>query len=193
MTDGQREGRSRHHIAGCRARFRLPIDMRVLWYVAWRAMASYRLVCALILGTITGATACGGSSPTSPSTPTSNGAVVAIEGLTATVEPITSPGTGWLYRLTYRVHETGGKTAATPTATHFALSNGFSADGNFTGPGVLQVPRVPANGTITVESNLSVLTTTAAASHVVFTVTYTDDNGHTGSVSAAADISTVTP
>jgi hypothetical protein len=55
------------------------------------------------------------------------------------------------------------------------------------------VPRVPANGTITVESNLSVLTTAAAASHVVFTVTYTDDNGHTGSVSAAADISPVTP
>jgi hypothetical protein len=158
-------------------------------------MTSYRLVCALVLGTMTGAmAACGGSSsPTSPSTPTSNGAVVAIEGLTATVESITSPGTGWLYRLTYHVHETAGKTGATLTATHFVLSNGFSADGNFTGPGVLQVPRVPANSMITVESDLSVLTTAAAASHVVFTVTYTDDDGHTGSGSAAADISPVTP
>jgi len=158
-------------------------------------MTSYRLVYALLLGTIGGAIpGCGGSSPpTSPSTPTSNGARAAIEGLTATVEPITSPGTGWLYRLTYHVHETGGKTGVTLTATHFALSSGPSADGNFTGPGVLQEPRVPANGTITIESHLSVLTTTASASHVVFAVTYIDDNGHTDSASAAADISPITP
>jgi hypothetical protein len=158
-------------------------------------MTSYRLVRALLVATVTGAiAACGGSSsPTSPSTPTSNGAVVEIEGLTATVEPITSPGTGWLYRLPYHVRETGGKTGATLTATHIALSNGITADGDFTGPGALQVPRVPANGTITVETHLSVLTTAAAASHVVFTVTYTDDNGHAGSAAAAADISPVTP
>ena len=107
--------------------------------------------------------------------------------------PITSPGTGWLYRLTYHVHETRGKTGATLTATHIALSNGTSADGNFTGPVVLQVPRVPANGTITVETDLSVLTAAAAASHVVFTVTYVDDIGQTGSASAAADIPPVAP
>jgi hypothetical protein len=158
-------------------------------------MTSYRLVRALLLTTITCAiAACGGSSsPASPSTATSDGAVVAIEGLTATVEPIISPGNGWLYRLVYHVHETGGKTGATLTATHFALSNGIIADGDFTGPGVLQTPRVPPHGAITVETNLSVLTTAAAASHVVFTVTYTDDNGHTGSASAAADTSPVTP
>jgi hypothetical protein len=152
----------------------------------------HRLICVLLLGTIAGAiAACGGSLPTSPSTPTTNGAVVAIEGLTATVEPITSPGTGWLYRLTYRVHEKGGRTGATLTATHYALSNGFSVDGNFTGRRV--VPRVSANGTITIESDLSVLTTAVAASHVVFTVTYTDDNGQKGSAGTAADISPVTP
>jgi hypothetical protein len=168
--------------------------MRVLWYVARRAMTSYRLARALLLLTISGASAaCGGSSSTSPSTGTSDAAVLAIEGLTATVEPITSPGTGWLYRLPYHVHETGGKTGATLTATHVALSNGTTADGNFMGPGVLQVPRVPPNSTITVETHLSVLTTAAAASQAVFTVTYTDDNGHTGSASAAADISPVTP
>jgi hypothetical protein len=48
-------------------------------------------------------------------------------------------------------------------------------------------------GTITIESDLSVLTTAAAASHVVFTVTYTDDKGQAGSASAAADIVSVTP
>jgi hypothetical protein len=158
-------------------------------------MTSYRLVRALLLTTITWAiAACGGSSsPTSPSTATSDGAVVAIEGLTATVEPITSPGNGWLYRLAYHVHETGGKTGATLTTTHFALSNGITADGDFSGPGVLQLPRVPPHGAITIETHLSVLTTAAAASHVVFTVTYTDDNGHTGSASASADTSPVTP
>jgi hypothetical protein len=54
------------------------------------------------------------------------------------------------------------------------------------------LPRVPPHGAITVETHLSVLTTAAAASHVVFTVTYTDDNGHTGSASAATDTSPVT-
>ena len=121
-----------------------------------------------------------------------NSAVIVIEGLTATVEAITSPGIGWLYRVPYHPHETGGKAGATLTATHFALSNGLTADGTFTGPGVVQVPRVPPNGTITVESSLSVLTTAAAASQVVFTVTYTDDSGHAGSATATADIRQVT-
>ena len=157
-------------------------------------MTSYQLLRALLLGATAAAIAgCGvSSSSTSPSASTNNAAVVAIEGLTATVEAITSPGIGWLYRLPYRPHETGGKVGATLTATHFALSNGQTADGTFTGPGVVQVPRVPPNGTITVESTLSVLTTAPAASRVVFTVTYTDDSGHTGSATAAADILLVT-
>jgi hypothetical protein len=145
----------------------------------------------LLLGTIIAATIGCGGSPSS-STLTTN-AVVVLEGLTATVEPITSPAAGWLYRVPYHAHETGGKTGATLVSTHFALSNGQTADGNFTGPGVLQVPRVIAGGMITIESHLSVLTTAAPASHVVFTVTFTDDNGRMGSASADADISLTTP
>ena len=154
-------------------------------------MKSSGRIGVLLLGAISAATfACGSNSaPTTASTAVNNVAVVAIEGLAATVEPITSPGNGWLYRLTYHVHETSGHAGATLTATHFALSNGLNADGNFTGPGVLQTPRVPANGLITVESNLSVLTTATPASQVVFTVTYTDDTGRTGSATAEADIS----
>jgi hypothetical protein len=143
---------------------------------------------------------CGSSSSPTTSSGITDKAVVAIEGLTATVEAITSPGPGWLYRLTYHTHETGGKTGATLTATHIALSNGETADGNFQGPGVLQVPRVPAYGVITVETSLTVLTTAATlptaaapASHVDFTISYTDDKGHTGSASTAADISPLTP
>ena len=151
-------------------------------------MTRRRSLCVFLLaGIVCAAAACGGSSPASPST--SNRAVVAIEGLTATVEPITAPAAGWLYHLVFRAHETSGTVGAALTATHFALSNGLTADGGFTGPGVLQAPRVAASGTITAEATLSVLTTAPAASHVVFTVSYLDDNQHTNSANAAADIS----
>ncbi|HWW83467.1 MAG TPA: hypothetical protein VNZ26_07685 [Vicinamibacterales bacterium] len=156
-------------------------------------MTLHRLFCALLLGLIAAsqpACSSSSSSPASPSTPVVRKAGLAIEALTATVQPITSPGNGWLYRLTYHVHETGGTTGATLVTQHFSLSDGESADGNFNGPGVLQTPRVAAGGTITVESDLSVLTTRGTATHVVFTVGFTDDNGQTGSAGSDADIST---
>ena len=103
--------------------------------------------------------------------------------LTATVEPITTPGNGWLYRLTYQVRESGGIRGATLVNQHFVLSNGTTADGAFS-----TTPRVAANSTITIQSTLSVLTTTAAASHVAFSITFTDDGGLSGSASAEADI-----
>ena len=151
-------------------------------------MRTARLLgCALVLGVLS---ACGNSSPAaSPSRPLI--AVVAITLKKATVEPITTPGTGWLYRLLYEVRETGGTTGATLTLGHWALSNGFTTNDNFSG--VLQVPHVGAGSTITVESHLSVLTTAAPASHVDFTITYMGDDGQTGSVSIAADISQVPP
>src|SRR5215510_9734978 len=99
--------------------------------------------------------ACHSSSPASP-TPTTSVAVAVFTNFTATVEAITTPRNGWLYRLLFHVHETGGKTAATLVSYHIALSNGQNVDGNFSGPGVQQVPRVPASGTITVETTLSV-------------------------------------
>ncbi len=55
------------------------------------------------------------------------------------------------------------------------------------------MPHVAADGTIIVESHLSILTTAAAASHVDFTITYVGDDGKTGSVIAAADFSHVPP
>jgi hypothetical protein len=119
--------------------------------------------------------------------------MIAITVRKSTVEPITAPGTGWLYRLQYEVREAGGKTGATLKLAHWALSNGFTTDDNFSGSGVLQTPHVAAGGTITVESTLSVLTTAAPATHVDFTVTYAGDDGQTGSVATAADISLVPP
>jgi hypothetical protein len=158
------------------------------------AMTAGQLLRPLILGAVISAIiACGNSSPTSPSTPINDTAVIAIEGLAPTVEPITSPDKGWLYRLRYNARETAGKTGATLTTTHIALSTGVMADGDFSGPGILTVPRVPASGIIQVETHLSVLTTAAAAPHLVFTLGYTDDKGHPGSASVAADISPVSP
>jgi hypothetical protein len=134
--------------------------------------------------------ACGSSSPAAPTT---NVAVINIELVTSTVEPITTPSNGWLYRVTYRAHETSGQTGATLTATHFALSTGLNADGTFSGPGVQQVPHVPASEVVTVQTNLSVLTSSPPAPRLQFTVSYTDDNRHIGSVSISADVSPITP
>jgi len=157
-------------------------------------MTSCQMLRALLVGAIVSAiAACGNSSPTLPTTPINDSAVIAIEGLAPTVEAITSPDTGWLYRLRYAAHETAGKTGATLTTTHIALSNGVIADGDFSGPGVLTVPRVPASGIIQIETHLSVLTTAAAAPHLAFTLGFTDDKGHSGSASVAADISPVKP
>ena len=91
------------------------------------------------------------------------------------------------------VHESGGKTGATLTLAQWALSNGFTTNNTFSGPGVLQTPHVAAGGTITVESTLSVLTTAAPATHVEFTITYIGDDGQKGSASTGADISRVPP
>ena len=146
-----------------------------------------RFVRALFLASTMAA--CVGSLAASPATPTTSDAVAAITSLTATVESITTPGKGWLYRLRYQVHETGGKSGATLVSYHIALSNRSTADGNFSGPGVQRVPHVAANGTITVETTLSVITKAAAASHVTFTVTYTDDSGETDSATFDADVS----
>jgi uncharacterized protein affecting Mg2+/Co2+ transport len=156
-------------------------------------MRTNAVVYALFLETLGGALSACGSSPPSPSTSASKAAVVGITVRTSTVEPITTPGTGWLYRVLYEVRETGGKTGATLTLAHWALSNGFSTNDNFSGAGVIQVPHVAAGGSITVESHLSVLTTAVPASHVDFTITYMGDDGQTGSVSTSADVSLVPP
>jgi len=151
------------------------------------------LPCALVVGLISSAVTACGSSSTSPSPATTNAAVVAITVRKSTVEPITTPGIGWLYRLQYDVRETGGKTGATLTLAHWALSNGFATNDNFSGSGVIQVPHVAAGSTINVESHLSVLTTAAPASHMDFTITFSGDDGQTGSISTAADITVVPP
>ena len=144
---------------------------------------------ALGIATIAAAiTACRGSSaPASPSTlaPVVKTSPVAILGLRATVEQLTTaPAPGLLYRLTYQVHETTGKSGATLITQHFVFSNGVSADGAFS-----NTPRVAPTATITIESTYSVYPATLPASHVVFSVTYTDDGGGSGSASAEADIS----
>jgi hypothetical protein len=150
------------------------------------AMHFPRVARAVALVTIGSSIACSAT----PSAPTSTvtGASVVITILTATVEPLTTtPQPGLLYRVTYRVHETGGRSGVTLVQQHFALSDGTAADGTFSA--ALMPPHVAPAGTITVESTLSIYPTTTPASHVTFSVTYTEDGGKSGTASAEADIS----
>ena len=88
-----------------------------------------RSSCVLVLAIASASVGCSGSSP--PASPTTTAAVVVLSGLTATVEPITTPGNGWLYRLTYQVREIAGMRGATLANQQFSLSNGLTAGGTF--------------------------------------------------------------
>jgi len=137
---------------------------------------------ALIAATI----ACGSSGPVPPA-PTPDRAAMAIVGLTATVQPLTTaPQPGLLYQLTYQLHESGGRMGATAVTQHFAFSNGTAADGNFSSAAA--PPHVVAGGTITIQSTYSIYPASTAASHVTFTITYIDDKGVSGTTTAEADI-----
>src|SRR5262245_11581814 len=133
---------------------------------------------------VAGAFACGGS-PSSPTQSALQNASIAIVGLTATVEPLTTtPQPGLLYRLSFQVRESAGHAGATLTTQHFAFSNGTMADGTFNTP-----PHVAPSASITVQSTYSVFPASVPAAHVDFSVGYTDDRGVSGTALAGADIS----
>jgi len=143
---------------------------------------------AWLVAVAAAACACGGS----PASPTANPSPpppsVAIVGLTATVEPLlTTPQPGLLYRVTYQVRETTGRTGATLLTQHFAFSNGAMADGNFnTAPNSAHV--LPS-ATISIQSTYSVYPATVPADRIQFSVGYMDDGGVSGSsVAVGADI-----
>jgi len=133
------------------------------------------------------AIACGSQGPAAPAA-TVNRATLAIVGLTATVQPLTTtPQPGLVYLLTYQLRESAGRIGATAVAQHFAFSNGTSADGNFNA--ALTPPHVVPGGTITLQSSYSIYPAMTPASHVTFTVTYLDDMGQSGTATAEADVS----
>ena len=155
-------------------------------------MLSYRCTRAWAIAAIGTAIACGSQGPSAPGATTSNRAALAIVGLTATVQPLTTtPQSGLVYQLTYQLHESAGRIGATAVAQHFAFSNGMSADGNFNT--AITPPHVAPGGTITVQSSYSIFPATTPASHVTFTVTYVDDTGQSGMTSAEADVSPIGP
>src|SRR5262245_34597134 len=95
-------------------------------------MPFYRCTRAWAIAAIGGAIACTSQGPASPGPTTVNRGTLAIVGLTATVQPLTTtPQPGLVYRLTYQLHESAGRIGATAVAQHFAFSNGLSADGDF--------------------------------------------------------------
>lgn len=148
----------------------------------------HRRVRASAIAVVVATIACGTSDPLPA--PTSNRATIAIVGLTAKVQPLTTtPQPGLVYLLTYQLHESGGRIGATAMGQHFAFSNGMTADGNFNS--ALTPPHVMPGGTITVESSYSIYPASTPAARVSFTVTYLDDVGQSGTTTADADISPV--
>ena len=144
---------------------------------------------AWAIAAIGSAIACGSQGPAAPAE-TVNRATLAIVGLTATVQPLTTtPQPGLVYQLTYQLHESTGRIGGTAVAQHFAFSNGMSADGNFNA--ALTPPHVAPGGTITVQSSYSIYPATTPASHVTFTVSYIDDMGQSGTATAEADVSRI--
>lgn len=151
-------------------------------------MRFHRYARPLVIAAIGHTFACSSQS-TAPSSTVVNRASVAIVGLVATVEPLTTtPRPGLLYRLTYQLHESGGRMSATAVAQHLAFSNGQSGDSNFT---AVTPPHVPPGGTITMHSTYSVYPATAPATRVTFTVTYTDAAAQSGTTTAEANVSPI--
>jgi Carboxypeptidase regulatory-like domain len=136
----------------------------------------------LLVGVALLASACSGNS-TAPSTttpPPAATAVVSISALTVTVEG--APG-GLTYHPSFRLTETGGRSAATITSFTFALDNGGT--GSLTGTAV----RIPANGTTdTGILNVTENSGRSAATTMTVTVTFTDDGGRASSSNASASI-----
>ena len=131
--------------------------------------------------------ACDDSSSPSPIGPTPAVASVVIAGLTATGQPLTTTSQpGFVYRLIYVLRETGGRIGVTPVRQRFELSDGYTTEGNFSG-----TTRVPPGGSAPIVSSLSIYPRSVAASHVTFTITYTDDNGVEGTATASAAITPV--
>jgi hypothetical protein len=129
--------------------------------------------------------ACDSSSRTPVAPTPAPVATIAIVNLTATAERLTTTSQpGLLYRLVYEVRETGGQTGAMLVSQRFELSNGYVTEGGFNG-----TPRVDAGRTVPIQSSLSIYPASIAASHVTFSITYTDDNGRAGTAEANAAIS----
>lgn len=145
------------------------------------------------------------SSPTNPSatpsatsatpSPPAAAAVLSISAFTATVVPAVNDGAyKFVYFVRFALAETGGKSGATIQNIETAIEDRFN-----TGPGCWgDALRVPPGGTLdTFETDagekwLSYCSPNPAsrteASRVSLVVTFTDDDGRTSTVQAAASV-----
>jgi hypothetical protein len=71
-----------------------------------------------------------------------------------------------------------------------SFPSGLVAAANFDGVGVLRIPRVDPSGTLTFETTVSVMTSGLAESQVTVTITFADDGGRSGDVTATSAITT---
>ena len=134
--------------------------------------------------------ACSSASAPSPSAPAPNVTAVAVTSVTATVEKVS---TGAVYHISFQVKETGGQSGATISTVLFTLKSSPSTLTSTYTPSTTQ--RVPAGGSLDL-GPVNITDTTGAstsiASEISVAVSFTDDAGRGGSVTATASIAHIT-
>lgn len=145
--------------------------------------------CAALIAASIAAACSGKSSPSTPSStpPATVVAAISITPLTVTREATAS---GFIYRVTFQLRETSGRSSALLTGVSYALPTGGTTDPGLNGA----VIRIPAGGTynagtVSVNDN----TGRGPASQITVRVTFTDDAGLAGSASATTDVSATSP
>jgi carboxypeptidase family protein/uncharacterized protein DUF3761 len=102
-----------------------------------------------------------------------------VSSLTATIE---NTSTSFIYRLSFQLRETSGRSAATLTGIGYTLSTGGTTDSNLSSP-----VRIAAGASVNVGPIIVTDSTGRGAStQVTVNVTFTDDNARAGSATASA-------
>jgi hypothetical protein len=127
---------------------------------------------------------CASSSTSTPAAPTSAGtAVVALASFAATLETTTI---GVIDHVTAQLAETGGQAGATINTVTLIYRNGFvSGSMIYTPP---SATRLASSGTLNVGPIAVVDNSGNVATEIGANVSYTDDSGHTASVSGSGPL-----
>ena len=169
--------------------------MRVRWTAATLLVGSFLVAGCSTSPTVPSHTTSVTSTTPPPAAPTST-AVLSVSEFTATSVPTNDGSYKFTYLVRFVLSETGGKSGATIQNIETTIDDRFN-----TGPGCWgETLRVPPGGTLdTFDTDagakwLSYCAPDAAsrseASQVSLVVTFTDDDGRSGTVQAATSVTT---
>lgn len=134
------------------------------------------------------------TSPTSPSSTATTTPVTTPAGLSVSVSAATAEtsSSGTIYKVTFQVAETSGKTGLTLTGFTFSLQNG---SGTTLRSASSDPQSIKLGAGITTNPSTTTLpndTSGTVAAQILTVVTFTDDAGRTGSASATKSVTTIT-